>query len=175
MAIRLSVTKISKLINKNKDNNKEYGNKIHELIENYLLTFNDNIFNKSTKIFKKQIDNFLNDRKELRIFRVEFKIEDKISVDDTIYNIVGKIDAIFFNEHTNNYVIIDWKISKNYIKNYDYEESLIIYKLLFEKKFKAKVEEISLVYLSDSSLTYIPYQIKNNDETLIEKLRYLKK
>lgn len=175
MSMRLSVTKLSKLINENRDNNKDYGTKIHELIEEYLLTFNNNIFNKSTKGFKTQIDNFLNDRKELEIFRIEFKIEDTIVVDDMKYNIVGKIDAIFYNKYTKNYVIIDWKISKNYIKNYIYEESLIIYKLLFEKKFNVKVEEIALIYLSGDSQIYIPYQIINkNNESLTDKLKYIK-
>lgn len=172
MSKKISVTKLSKMLNKDNDNIK-LGNEIHELIENYLITFNENIF-KNKRSFEKQINSFLKDRKELEIFKTELKITEEIITENKSFIITGKIDAVFFNKYTQNFVLIDWKISKNYEKNYQYEDSLRLYKLLFEKKYNRIVEEICLIYLYDNQETYIPIQVKiKKNDLIMEKLNKL--
>lgn len=173
MVEKLSVTTLSKLIVEKQSNFSENGTEIHRKIEAYLRTKDPLIFDTNVNIMN-QLNDFCNDRRELELFGVECYLEKIIKVDNKKYKLNGKIDAIFKNKETNNYVIIDWKYSQSYLKNHVYEESLRLYKLLFENKTKFKVEEICLIYLSDKFSSYVPIQINyNSNDTLKEKIKMI--
>jgi hypothetical protein len=177
----MSKEEIKELWEENRDQESKLGTEMHENFENFLNSSfstdkSDYIINK--ELFSLQ--RFLIENKfltwktsELRIFNEK-------------YRIAGSIDAIFYHEYENSFVILDWKRSKEIkYKSYDfgkhpienvmdtnywhYSLQLNMYKYLLSLE-NFKVEKMYLLHVNPENFEYKLIAVPNMQEEIKKML-----
>ena len=158
----LSPDEIKQKWNDNRDRAANYGTRVHKQIELYLtgqeLTTKTEEFNQFL-IFERENSN-------LEPYRVEWIIYDEDLM------IGGTIDAVYKNQSTGQYYIIDWKTNNKITKKNSYQQGkypinyiddcnfmhytlqLSLYKHILETKYGIKIEKTYLCWLNKKNSSY---------------------
>ena len=118
-------------------------------------------------------------------------VKDEQYIYDDDYDIAGSIDLLCKNKYTDRYVIVDFKSNDNFYKKaygdmkvplHNLEDSnlshyslqLEIYKQIFEKNTKEKVEDTFIVYFNleaDNFEIIVPLNVKKEAKKILEMRR----
>ena len=153
---------------------RDLGTLLHEDIEKY---YNNLEVNNDTVEYEYFI-NFINDNKDLKIYRTEWYIFSEI------HRITGSIDAVFENSD-GTLSIYDWKRSKEisfksfnnekgkcpldtviYVNYYHYSLQLNLYKTILEKYYGKKIKDMFLIILHPNNLNYEKIKVLNMDKEI---------
>lgn len=166
-----------------RDEAAEKGTELHKQIENFLKgkEYDDSL--KEIAMFK----TFYNQIVVAKGF--EFvEAEKQILLDE--YNVAGTVDALFKKPNKNEYLIVDWKRSKNLVvdghpKKYGYGNALSelkhldnssyykyalqqnIYKYILEKKYNMKISSINLIVLYEKYDSFHRVSLSNMDKEVL--------
>ena len=153
---------------------RDLGTLLHEDIEKY---YNNLEVNNDTVEYEYFI-NFINDNKDLKIYRTEWYIFSEI------HRITGSIDAVFENSD-GTLSIYDWKRSKEIsfksfnnekgkcpldtvinVNYYHYSLQLNLYKTILEKYYGKKIKDMFLIILHPNNLNYEKIKVLNMDKEI---------
>jgi len=144
------------------------GTKLHLDIENYY----NNLKVENDSVEYQYFKNFLNNNKNLKPYRTEWKVWDED------YKITGTIDMVYENDDKT-LMIYDWKRSKSIIRNrpfetysnidcishipdlsfWHYSLQLNIYKRILESKYDKKITKMCLICLYPENKNYIELEV----------------
>lgn len=163
----ISVTNLVKKKNLCNNKYKQKGERIHNLIEQYLKTNSLEVLNTEEEKIINQVKNFLNFFQEDKLIEIK-GIEKDISYIYNGYQINGRIDLFLYDSLSKNYYIIDWKISKDItFINYDkIEKSMNMYKYIISKSLNIRKKYIEM---------YIVLIYEDNNEFILDKIHNLSK
>lgn len=176
----MGVDEIIEMWDKNKEQAAKLGSELHRDIEFY---YNELDIDNETREFEHFLE-FVNDHKELEPFRTEWCIFDED------FKLAGTIDMIF--KEGDDYVIYDWKRSKDIKEDNKFEQGLYplthlphanywhyslqlnIYKKILEKKYDINISKLYLLWLHPKNDTYIKLEVGSMEKE-VEELLNLRK
>jgi len=120
------------------------GTDVHDLFEAYLKGNEYKVTDETKKYFENGLELIKEIQKDYPEFvnaeeKVEIPLNSIINTEDKI-NYLGKIDAIYKNGE--NYLIVDWKTSKNISGASNYRRQLELYKRTYAEKHQIPIENI---------------------------------
>lgn len=169
---------------KNRDEAAEKGTYLHKQIENFLLGNEYDAKMKEFDLFLKFYEEIIADKGFQFV-----EAEKKILLDE--YNVAGTVDALFKKPNKDQYIIIDWKRSKNLLidghpKKYGFGYALSelnhldnssyykyalqqnIYKYILERKYGISISSMNLIVLYEKHDRYYRVDLGNyNKEVAI--------
>lgn len=146
------------------------GTEFHYYIESYIKY---NLKNKHSDLIKKEViqfHNFYDTIKQFEIIKVEYQVY------DLVYGLAGTIDCILYDPEKQEYIILDWKSSKEIDNmcndkmlppfdkldqtNYNiYSIQLSLYKLILERNIPdLKISQLKLVHFNNRIFDYKIYE-----------------
>ncbi|MFH0702395.1 MAG: PD-(D/E)XK nuclease family protein [bacterium] len=114
----------------------KYGKSVHALINYYLRGFKtDHLLKNADEKIKNTWDIIKNHPiLANKVIATEWTFNSKIN--NTKYWLNGRIDAVFYDEEQNKYIIADWKTGENIPKNPEYSYQCMIYLYSFFNSYK---------------------------------------
>lgn len=169
---------------KNRDEAAEKGTYLHKQIENFFLGKEYDAQMKEFNLFLKFYEEIIANKGFQFV-----EAEKKILLDE--YNVAGTVDALFKKPNKDQYIIIDWKRSKNLLVDghpkkygfgyalselnhldnssyYKYALQQNIYKYILERKYEISISSMNLIVLYEKYDSYYRVDLGNyNKEVAI--------